>query len=94
MPQNPPPTSQLVLDQVTASTLAGDPGVLLLGASTYYVSPASGAWALVTATADTVTADAYAKMSGATANTDGSFTKGGASYWLTEERGVAKAVPK
>lgn len=92
MPQNPPPTSQAFLDQVTASTYAG--GLLLLGASTYYVSPASGSWALVTATADLVDAGAYPKLYGAAANTDGSFAKGGVSYWLVEERGVAKAVAK
>lgn len=77
---------------MTASTYAG--GVLLLGASTYYVSPANGAWALTASTADTVDASAYADMHGATANADGSFTKSGASYWLEEERGVAKSVPK
>ncbi len=42
--------------------------------------------------ADTVDSTTFDLLSGATANTDGSFTASGSSYWLEESRDAAVAV--
>lgn len=94
-PQNPPPTSQTFLNNVSACTYDGTVMRDGAGAARYAHVNVDHSWTLATS-GDSMAQATFSLLNGATVDGAGGFVPRGSStaYWLTEASGAAVAAAK